>query len=695
VTGEAESEALEASAEELPTGTVTFLFSDIEESTRLVGELSLPAYRELIEQHHRLLREAFQQRGGYERGTQGDGFLVVFGDAIAALEAAVAVQRSLDSATWPEGVEVRVRIGLHSGRGSLGGDDYIGLDINRAARIAAAAHGGQILISNATRALVDEELPSGVSARYVGEYELKGLDAPERLHQLDIEGLRNDFPLPRAPSPTLDRLPSRLTTFVGREGDIDALRGLLESSRLITLTGPGGSGKTSLAVELAREMVHDFPDGTWFVDLSTLTDPDLVIPTVARSLGLVEQHERSIGTVLIEHLASRDLLLVLDNFEQVAPAAGIIPSLLESSPGIRMLVTSRSILGVYGEQSYPLQPLGLPDDDVAGDLTILERSEAAALFVDRATAARPGFSVTSENASAIAEICIRLDGLPLAIELVATRVRHLTPQEILDRIETHRPVLATSGDDRPARQRTLDSTIAWSYDLLPPVEQDLFTRLSIFTGGFRLEAAEAICNTEHELGMDTLDGLISLTDQSLVHRVAVEGTSRFRMLETIREYGRHLLWASDRRDELIGRHLVYYCELAEQAEQHLIGQDQEEWLDRIEVEHANLRSALGRAIDTNRAEEGLRISAALWRFWMQRGYLREGRAWLEKMLAMESDSALVTRAKAYTALGGLAFWLFAPDATKDAYESAMAIYRQLGDQEAEAAAMYNLAFVRR
>ena len=683
---------MDESSGRLPTGTVTFLFSDIEESTRLVQELDSPTYRKVLEQHHHLLRTEFEVHGGIERGTQGDGFLVIFKDASSAVSAAVAVQRSLHAFPWPVGAAVRVRIGIHSGAGILGGDDYVGVDINLAARIAAAAHGGQVLISQATRALTERALQEGVEFRDLGEHHLKGLNRPERLHQVIIEGLDADFP----PLRSLDRgkaqVPLRFTSFVGRAQDIDDLRRLLADHRLITLVGPGGTGKTALAVELARSVAGDFVDGAWFVDLAPLTDAALVVPTVARTLGLIDRPDRPTIDALKDHLRERQLPLVLDNFEHLLVAASLVKDLLGDAPRLKVLITSRSVLNLYGEQDFPVAPLELPDRSRGIAPSRLEGYGAIALFIERAQAANPAFSITEQNAEAVTQICIRLDGLPLAIELVASRVRHLEPAEILARLEDRLPLL-TAPADVPARQRTLSAAIGWSYELLNSSEQGLFMRLAVPAGGCTLEAAEAITNPGNELGIETLAGIASLVDQSLVKRSQSVGESRFGMLETIRDYGRARLEAEGSLGEIRQRHLRYYCDLAERAEPHFFSTHSLEWVDRFEAEHANIRAALSHALELSDVERGLRIGAAMWRFWFLRGYLREGRSWLEAVLALESGSVSASRAKAYTGLGGLTYWLADAEATERAYTAAARFYQQAGDQPAEAEALYNLAFV--
>lgn len=682
---------MDESKGDLPTGTVTFLFTDIEGSTRLVHELDPATYGDVLDHHNRLLRAVFRDRGGMERGTQGDSFLVIFDDAPSAVAAAADAQRALNGASWPRGAEVRVRMGLHSGAGILGGDDYVGVDINLAARIASAAHGGQVLISDSTRALSHRALPEGLELRDVGEHRLKGFDLPEKLYQLLIDGLRKDFPPLHTVGAGSAHVPMRMTSFVGRRDELATLRSLLTNNRLVTLVGPGGTGKTSIAIELAREIAVDFVDGAWFVDLAPLSDPALVPSTVARSLGLSEGAEQTALEILDDFLESKDILLILDNFEHLLAASEMVVALLARSPGLRVLVTSRTVLGLYGEQEFPVSPLAMPVIGTAPRLDQLANFEAVMLFVERARGARPTFSLTNENALAIAQICARLDGLPLAIELAASSIRLLDPQEILNRLEQRLPLLTGGPSNLPARQQTLNGAIDWSYELLSPRERDLFLRLTIFLGGCTLEEADSICNPGGELGLDTFHGVASLVDQSLVRKQSDGRESRFTMLETIREFGLGRLKTGGELNELAKRHLVYFRDLAELAEPNLLNKS--DWLDRFERELGNVRGALRHALQIQDAANGLRLAAALWRFWFQRGYLREGRTWLESLLALEPNRDSAARAKAYVALGGLAYWLSDIEATEDAYQTAMDLYSQIGDRDGEAEAAYNLSFV--
>ncbi|HEY6057616.1 MAG TPA: tetratricopeptide repeat protein, partial [Candidatus Limnocylindrales bacterium] len=466
-------------------------------------------------------------------------------------------------------------------------------------------------------------------------------------------------------------------------------------TRLVTLTGPGGTGKTRLALRVGARMGSSFEDGVTFVDLASVVDPTLVAPTIARTLGLTERAERTIVELLEAHLASRSMLLILDNFEQVLAAAESVARLLAVAPRVKALVTSRAVLNLYGEQAFEVQPLALPDSSEVTDPAALSSSESVALFVDRARAASSTFTLTAESAQAVAEICLRLDGLPLAIELAASRVRVLEPSQILARLKQHLPLVTGGPRNVPSRQRTLRETIEWSYRLLDPGQQTLAARLAIFEGGCTLEAAEAVCNPGAELGLDTVDGLASLVDHSLLSSFEAPGAFRFRMLETIREYGHELLAARGALDAIATRHLSYYRDLAETAVagRYFLGSDQPAWLNRFELEHDNIRGALRRSVETRDGEDGLRLAAAIWRFWLQRGYLREGRLWLEALLDLEPGGVSRARAKGYSALGGLAYWLSDIDATERAYESSLNLSRLQGDRETEAEALYDIAYV--
>jgi predicted ATPase/class 3 adenylate cyclase len=676
---------------DLPTGTVTFLFTDIEGSTGLLQTLG-DRYPAVLDEHAAIVRRAVADGGGVEVSTHGDAFFAVFRSPAGAVRAAVAAQQGLAAHDWSPGPPVAVRMGVHTGEGVLGGDDYAGLDVHRAARIADAAHGGQVLLSDATRGLVQHALPAGAALRDLGAHRLRGIADPERLHQLVIEGLSSDFPAPRTLDARPNNLPLQLTSFVGREDEIAEVERLLGQTRLLTLTGPGGTGKSRLALRVAAELLTRFRDGSCFVDLSPVTDPALVPAAVANALGVPEAAGRPILDEVKDHLRHRELLQVVDNFEQVAEAGPVIEELLTAAPRLRTMVTSRVVLSLRGEQEYPVPPLHVPDPQrLPTDLSTLGAVAAVRLFAERARAASPRFALTARNAPVIAEITARLDGLPLAIELAATRTKVLTPEQILSRLKRRLAILTAGPRSLPERQRTLRAAIAWSYDLLDPVERRLFARLSVFTGGWTFEAAEAVCAPE-EFGLDALDGLTSLVDKSLVQRVEPPGhPARFSMLETIREFGQEQLEAAGDLELVLGRHAEHFLGLAVEVEPHLVGDDQAAWLDRCEHEHANLRAALRWAIDRDEAGPAQAAAGALWRFWQQRGHLTEGRRWLDEVLAMPSGQApTAARAKALTGAGGIAWWSDRGPA-RAFYDEALAIERRLGDPARLAEALYNQA----
>jgi predicted ATPase/class 3 adenylate cyclase len=679
--------------DDLPTGTVTFLFTDIEGSTRLLQALGA-GYREVLERHQALIREALAAHGGIEVGTEGDSFFAVFGSATDAVAAASDAQIALAREPWPQERAVRVRMGLHTGEGRLGADNYVGMDVHRGARVAAAGHGGQILLSSATRALIEGSLPNGLSLRDLGEHRLKDLEQPERVSQLVIPGLEQEFPGLRSLA-TPGNLPPEVSSFIGRANELAEIGALLAATRLLTLIGPGGTGKTRLALQVAARMQSAFADGVYFVDLAPLGEAELVGPAIARSLGLTDEGAVPIVDQLAAHLATREILLVLDNFEHLLPAADTLDRLLAAAPRVKALVTSRAALNLYGEQTFDVPPLELPDMTTLTDPAALSNNESVALFVDRARAASSSFRLSPESARAVAEICVRLDGLPLAIELAASRVRLLEPAQILARLRQHLPALAEGPRNVPNRQRTLRGAIDWSVRLLEAGIQTLFARLAVFEGGCTLEAAGVVCNPGDELVLDTFDGLATLVDHSLLRRLDASGTSRFRMLETIHEYGRDALEADGDLEQIAGRHLAFYRDLAQTAEteRYFLRGEQEYWLDRFEHEHDNIRAALRWAIETRAAEDGLLLAASIWRFWLQRGYIREGRPVLEALLAMEPDRVSVARSKGYSALGGIYYWQADIDATDRAYNAALDLARKLGDHEREAEALYDAAFL--
>jgi predicted ATPase/class 3 adenylate cyclase len=673
---------------EPPTGTVTFLFTDIEGSTQLLQDLG-PRYEAVQNDHMRLMREAITAETGTEIRTEGDSFFAVFRTAGGAIQAVVAAQRAFYTHQWTHGKPLRVRMGVHTGEGRRAGDDYLGIDVNRAARIAAAGHGGQVLVSAITRSLVERDLPEGVSLRDLGEHQLKDLAHPEHLHELLIDGLPSEFPLLKTVV-VASNLPVQLTSFVGRERDVARVTHLLGRSRLVTLTGPGGTGKTRLAVEAASHMLDRFADGVFFVDLSSITDPRLVPDTIASVLRLrPESVGRPVIEILTDHLRNRSLLLVIDNFEQVLDGAETVATILRASPRVRGLVTSRAPLRLSGEQELSVAPLEVPDP--ARDPALLRHNEAVALFLDRAAAVDSTFSINEETIRIVGDICLRLDGLPLAIELAAARVRVLSPRFLLEQLDRRLTMLVGGPRDAPSRQRTLRAAIAWSYELLEERVRAFFRRLSPFAGGWTLEAAGYVANPKHDIG-ETIELTELLLRHSLVQRAPDDAEGRLRMLDTIREFGLERLEESGEAEDVRKQHALRFLEIAEEAEGYLTGPEQRRWLDLLSREHDNLRVALGWAIADDGGEMALRLGGALWRFWYARGHLDEGRRWLEAALGLPSSKGRSTsRASALTALGGVAYWQGDFVTAHAAYAEALDIHRTLGDHRAVVQGTFDLA----
>ena len=701
--------AAASEAAPLATSTATFLFTDIEGSTRIEQRVGTARYGELRERHRELLRSAFGAHGGAEQGTEGDSFFVVFGSAREAVAAAVDAQRAIAAEPWPDDGAIRVRMGLHSGEAGLAGGSLVGLDINRAARISAVAHGGQILVSDATRALVTASLPADVTLRDLGEYRLRDLLAPERLVQVAASGLPSAFPPPRTLDAHPNNLPTQLTTFIGRQDELGEARRLLETTRMLTLTGPGGTGKTRLSLQLATTVAEGFPDGVFFVPLEPIRDPMLVAPRIASAVGVVEGGARPAAELLTEWLGPRRVLLVLDNVEQVIDAAPVVADLLRAAEGLTIIATSRAPLRVSGEQEYPVP--GLPAPPVPTEMSGLERLslsggarvlDAAAvgqyaavrLFIERAAAVKPGFAVTNENAPAVAAISARLRGMPLAIELAAARIKLLSPEAILSRLEHQLDVLSAGARDLPARQQTLRGAIAWSYDILDEPGRRLLDRLSVFAGGPDLVAVEAVCGPAAEIGGDVIDGVMALADQSLVRvEDTAEAEPRVRLLESIREYATERLAERGETEAILARHRDWYMALAEESVAELSGPGQRRWLDRLELEHDDIRAVLDRAVARPEPAVAIRTAYAMWRFWQKHGHLGEARRRLDAIDAApwsHDDPRL--RARLLEALGGVSWWQGDLAAMAGHYDEALALWLEIGDEREIANAYYNASF---
>jgi predicted ATPase/class 3 adenylate cyclase len=630
----------------LPTGTVTFLFTDIEGSTRLLQELG-DRYAPVRDEHAAIVRRAVAEAGGVEVSTEGDSFFVAFASPLAAVRAAVAAQRGLAAHDWSPAPPVRVRMGLHTGEGVLGGDNYVGLDVNRAARIAAAAHGGQVIVSDATRGLVAHALPEGVSFRDLGAHRLKDIAQPERLHDLVVEGLRADFPPPRTLDARRDNLPVQLTSFVGREEEIAELGRLLAGTRLLTLSGPGGVGKTRLAVAVAERVRDRFAAGIVFVPLAAVTRPELALAGIARAVGADLAGTDAPLEALAEQLGDGHWLLVLDNLEQVTDVAGDLDELLARCPGVAILATSRTVLGLGAEREYPVAPLALPADPAGVPVEALMSAPAVALFVDRARAVRHDFALTQRNAWAVVELCRRLEGLPLAIELAAARTRLLDPDAILGRLAGSLDALGTGAVDLPERQRTLRATVDWSVGLLEEAERSLLEVAAIFEDGWTLQAAAQVARLDEDQALDLFE---ALARHSLIHLDRTELGSRLRMLGTVREFVAERLGARPDLAEIQRRHADHYRGLAEQADVWLRGVGVGEWLERLEAEAGNLAAAVGWYLAHDPAPLP-HLFRVLWLFWSARDHLGEARAWVDQLLPAADALDPQARAElAWTAL---------------------------------------------
>ena len=621
----------------LPTGTVTFLFTDIEGSTKLAQHYpdAMPA---LLARHHEILHKSIQAQNGYVFQIVGDSFAVAFHSASDALSAALDAQRCLQKEAWTP-APIKVRMGIHTGAAQLNDPSaptvYTGYaTLASTQRIMSAGNGGQILISGATRELVRDWLPLDSELLDLGEKRLKDLLRPEHLYQLNISGLPTTFP----PLKTLDsfpnNLPTQLTSFIGRENEIADIKGELESHRLVTLTGSGGTGKTRLSLQVAADLLEKFEHGVWFVELAPLTDPELIPQTILSSIGISEQQGKAPLEILKGYLHEKKMLIVLDNCEHlVSASAELTNTLLNAAPNLRIMTSSREALGVKGEASYPVPSLSSPDIKHLPVIAGLSQYEAVRLFIDRALLVAPHFVVDKDNAPFIAQICYHLDGIPLAIELAAARTKMLSVQQICKRLDDRFHLLTGGARTALPRQQTLRALIDWSYDLLSENERLLLLRLSVFAGSWTFEAAEEICAGDYIETYDVLDLLTQLVNKSLV--VVIEhlqsGETRYRMLETIRQYARERLLQNGAMESLRDKHLAYFVKLVEQAEHQLYRADQVRWLSRLDDEIDNLRTALEWALATD-TESGLRIAALPWRWWDMRGYFREMGGWLSQFL---------------------------------------------------------------
>ncbi len=661
------------------------LFTDIEGSTQLLQCLG-DRYALVLTEYRRLLRIAFQQWSGHEVDTQGDAFFAVFARATDAVEAAVAAQRAMATYQWPEGIVVRVRMGLHTGEPERSSAGYVGLDVHLAARLMSAAYGGQVLLSGTTQELAAHDLPEGVSLRDLGLYHLKDFRSPKRIFQLLIADLPADFPPLSIPATQFNNLPAQLTSLIGREQEVAAVDTLLRRAnvRLMTITGTGGIGKTRLGLEVATALLDTFVDGVCFVPLAPISDPALVVPTLAHLLGLEHQQVRQQTTIenmdfLKAFLRDKHFLLLLDNFEQVVSAAPYLTELLMACPHLKILVTSRAVLHIQGEYEFPIPPLACPQRTQLPGSKDFAQYAAVALFLERALAIKPDFALTRANLQAIAAICVHLDGLPLAIELAAARIKLLPPRALLERL-THRLAVLTSGTrNAPLRQQTLRSTLAWSYNLLDAEEQQLFRHLSVFVGGCTLEAIESTSTAFEKPAGGVLDEVASLIDKSLLQQMEQGAEPRFTMLETIREYGLETLSASGEMETMRKAHAAYFLSLAQKMDQNLSGPEQAASLDQLEQEHDNLRAAMQWSLEQEHREIALRLGGVLRSFWYVRGYFSEGLDFLEQALVHSDDVDKSVRASALYAAARMNNLRGNNERAESLIAESLALYQELGD----------------
>jgi predicted ATPase/class 3 adenylate cyclase len=684
------------SSKNLPNGTVALLFTDIEGSTKLAQDHK-DVWESLRNRHHAILKSAIASHNGYVFQIIGDAFCAAFHTAGDALLAAIRSQTDLFHENG-DAASIKVRMGIHTGKAEIQEDgQYHGfLAMSRIQRLMSAGHGGQVLISLTTQELIRDELPEGISLHDMGEKRLKDLIHPEHIFQLVIPGLPNDFPLLKTLEIHSNNLPIQATPFVARDHETETVRQKLLNPdiHLLTLTGPGGIGKTRLGLQVAAEMLDDFADGVFFVPLASVSDSVLVISTISQVLNVREAGGMSLIEMLKDHLSKKQLLLFLDNFEQVISAAPLVSHLLAAAPNLKVLVTSREILHIYGEHNYPVSALSIPDPKHLPSLERLTQFEAVRLFIQRAQAVKSDFEVTNLNAPAVAEICHRLDGLPLAIELAAARVRLLSPENLLSRLESRLSLLTGGARDLPARQQTLRGTIAWSYDLLNTDEKTLFQRLAVFASRFTLEAAEAVCNADNNLLFEIVDGVEALTDKSLLKREGGGEEPRFFMLETIREYAVEIFSQDDEAGALHRSHFNYFLTFAKQARSFLEKSEQGIWLDRLESEQDDLRAAILWARENRLTVQGAQLADALSMFWLMRGYLTEGRVRLAEILSQHDD--LIDKelyARLLNQAGFLARYQCDYKSAAAFISESLEISRKLGDRHAIANALANLGFV--
>ncbi|MEX2554636.1 MAG: adenylate/guanylate cyclase domain-containing protein [Actinomycetota bacterium] len=668
----------------LPSGTVSLLFTDIEGSTRLLHELG-DRYAEALGQHRGLLREAFTKHGGVEVDTQGDAFFIAFQRAPDAIAAAADAQVALAAASWPDDKPVRVRMGIHTGTPTRVAEGYVGIDVHRGARICAVGHGGQVLVSAQARATGVEH---DFKFRDLGDHALKDLAEPQQLYQLLIRGLAEDFPPLRSLRPT--NLPTPASSLVGRSAELRAIVEQMRRGgvRLLTLTGAGGSGKTRLCIEAARRLLDDYPAGCFFVGFASVSESDLIVPTIGRVLGIRDASGALLLDAIGRRVAGKKLLLALDNLEHLPKAGLAVSEILSAAPELNVLATSRQPLHLSGETRFAVPPLDLPDTRHDQELGTIARSEAVALFVERARAVDPNFDLTDDNAKIVAEICARLDGLPLAIELATARLSILSPAEILARLDDRLSLLTVGGGDLPERQQTLAATIEWSFNLLDPNVRATLATLSVFAESFTMDAATFVCRPNHEI--ELVDHLQALTDFNLLVRRDVDADRRLGMLETVAEFSRNRLEDSGVATETRMRHADYYIELTERGDKELMGPNAATWARTLDREMDNIRRALRWLAETKQTDQALRLLVPLARCWTYHGRFSEALQWRDRFLPGVQETSQLA-AKAYRTSGDLAVTVGDYRGAEPLLLKARSMFEEMGDVSGMAEALNGLA----
>lgn len=663
---------------------LTFLFTDIEGSTRL-WDLHPEAMKKALSDHDSLIQKVVEVHEGKVFKHTGDGALAVFGVAADAVASAADLARRMAETVHPDIGSLKIRIAVHTGDAQERDDDYFGPALNRASRLLSVGHGGQVLVSLVTERMVGEAVPPGVSFRDLGEHRLRDLARSERIFQLDIDGLPGDFPPLLTPDMVPNNLPTLATSFVGRAQELEEVKNLIRGARVLTITGVGGAGKTRLAIQSAVELVDEFPGGTWLIELGAITDPEYIDATAADALGVAQPPGRSVRESIVDHLADRQALLIIDNCEHlISGAAEFVAEVVSGAPESKVVATSRELLGVGGEVAYGMPSLNMPRRGETPPLADLIRYDAVRLFLERAQASQPHFQVTESMAPPLTEICRRLDGMPLALELAAARLRTFSPKQIAENLDRRFRLLTGGSRTALPRQQTLSAAIDWSYRLLEPLERRLFERLSVFQGGFTLQAVEDVCSDDELDALGLLELLPSLVDKSLVAVDSGGEEARYRLLETLRQFARDRLDESGTADEFRLRHARWFRDLSVEAGRNIRGPREQEWWQRIDTELDNLRQAMTWAIDGGEPALALEIAGGFWRFWWFKARWSEGVSWLERAVeAAGNDAPKHVRAQGMLGLGTL---LISTDRHVESIpllEEAGRLYRELDEERAD------------